>query len=110
MANEKVILSKTTKINGKFVKAGETIEVSPAEKKDLLKRDMISDGEVASKENKEVAALKAKIKELEELQVSSDKGFKSLQEENKTLKDEIEALKKADTKESEKKADLLGKK
>jgi len=96
---EKVILAKTTKYDGSFRKAGETIVVSPAEKKDFIKRGIISDGKAPENtDNKEIEALKA---ELEAFKV-----------ENEALKAELEALKVEKTKPEvkEKDANLLGKK
>ena len=59
---EKVILAKTTKYDGSFRKAGETIVVSPAEKKDFIKRGIISDGKAPENtDNKEIEALKAEL-------------------------------------------------
>lgn len=79
MAKEvEVVLEKSTKINGKFVKAGDTIKVSPEKKDELIKKEIVSDG----------------VKTV----VSTDllKKVKELEAENAKLKAENESLKKED--------------
>jgi len=103
---EKVILAKTTKYDGSFRKAGETIVVSPAEKKDFIKRGIISDGKAPENtDNKEIEAFKVENEALK----AELEAFKV---ENEALKAELEALKVEKTKPEvkEKDANLLGKK
>lgn len=97
MSTEKVLLVKTTKWGKEFKKAGDTIEVSPEQKKELLKRGIILD---------ETAPV-----------VTDDKGIEALKKEVETLKadkvkleEELKTL-KADKEPTEKdgKDDLLGK-
>jgi len=81
MAKETVIFSKTTKFGGEWVKAGDTIEVSPKEKEALIKADLI---------------------EVEKVIVIGGAENEALIAENEALKQELELLKKSDS-------DLLGK-
>ena len=86
----KVKLNKSAKVDGKFVLAGQEIEVSADVKKELEKAGVIGETKKDNSPNsdKEILALVAKVALLEK---GADKALK---EENKTLKAENEEIKK----------------
>ncbi len=104
MANEKVLLIKTTKIAGRFVPANTIIEVSPKEKADYLKRGIVSnDKGTAVQASNEVKNLKDKLSLAEKLNEKHEARIEELEAKLKNQEEKVSVDTKAET-------DLLGKK
>lgn len=90
-----VTLAKTTKINKKFVFAGDKIKVTEEEKKSLIEKGLVDSGENSGKvtqSQKEITALREELAaKVEEVSTIADE-LAEMSGSNSTLTEQLEAL------------------